>query len=184
MSEVFTRIRVSMSFRTGLACSFNVKWKLRTRPCAKNISYHPLLLPPPYPRHPPHRETRGLTPQATLRGIAVILLNTYRMHRPMYASKDRGSRAMVMALAILLTWPINQVASAGDDAPTRMRETPRLQVSKDMFFRGGIVEIYRRRIAPDSRRAEGAPMQRRLLTGSDMTGDVKKRARSGDVGGV
>jgi len=37
---------------------------------------------------------------------------------------------------------------------------------------------------PDSRRAEGAPPQRRLLMGSGMTGDVRKRARLGGAGGV
>jgi len=44
--------------------------------------------------------------------------------------------------------------------------------------------IFRRRVAPDSRRAEGAPSHRRLSTGSDTTGGVRKRPKSGDAGGV
>jgi len=117
------------SFQSGFSHSFSPMWKLRTRPCARNISCHRQLQPSCSHGHPrPIIPRRLLPPLRKMRGL-------------MYPSKDRGRR--VVGLAFVPTWSISLVVSASDDDdPIRKTAAARSQVrSEDVFRQGGTGEM-------------------------------------------
>ena len=140
-----TGTKISRSLRSGLEISCGPKWKLRTRPCARNISCRPP--PPPSARRPgsqliilhhlrpPLLKVRGLIRLAILPRIHATLPDAlaWHRHRRMRPSRDRGGRAVITAL-VLTASSINQVASAGGDDPIRKKATSRLQVSQSALI--------------------------------------------------
>jgi len=129
-----TGTRISRSLQSGLEISCGPKWKLRTRPSARNISCRPPPPPPPA-RRPgcpqliilrrlrlPLRKVRDLIRWAILPRTQATLPDTCHPHRPTRSSRDRGGRAAMIALVLTVS-PISLVASAGDDDPIRLGKT-------------------------------------------------------------
>ena len=138
-----TGTRISRSLQSGLEVSCGPKWKLRTRPCARNISCHPPTSPPSRlpvcpqliilrPLRPPHRKVQNLIRRAILRRIPATLPDTCHRQRLMGPSRGHVGRAARM-IDLVPTASISLAASAGDDGPIRKKATPRSQVSRSAF---------------------------------------------------